>query len=336
MAMHDKIVGYIDALVKKFPWLGEALKILKDVMVAVVKLMIEPWELLWNMIKKIFELLGHAPAFILNMIGKGLAAVTGGKYDPITDTPNTATPDQAAAKATQATTNAATGADSFKGVPSDVVAAAKASEAKYGVPAAVTIAQWTLESGSGKHMPTGSNNPFGIKAKGNEPYVEAMTTEVVNGVTMHIMQRFRKFDSLSQAFDEHAKLLANSKAYKKAQANTGDVNAYADALTGVYATDPNYGAKLKKIMASQGIGTPDVESGKSAIAMANANPMNTTNSNAISNSKNSSRGDTNVDVGGVTVHTQSTDPEAVNRAVGMHLQGHIKDAVDQYDDGVAI
>lgn len=135
--------------------------------------------------------------------------------------------------------------------PGDAWAAAKAAEAKYGVPAEITMAQYQLESGNGAHMPKGSNNPFGIKARQGEAYVEATTREFIHGKMVTVSARFRKFDSLAQAFEEHAKLLATSPAYKKARA-AGSTSAFADALTGVYATDPNYGTKLKSIIASQG------------------------------------------------------------------------------------
>ena len=46
----------------------------------------------------------------------------------------------------------------------------------------------------------------------------------------------------------HGKLLATGAPYKKAMAVKDDVDAFADALTGVYATDPNYGATLKYVI----------------------------------------------------------------------------------------
>lgn len=133
--------------------------------------------------------------------------------------------------------------------PPEIVAAAQAAEVKYGVPASVTIAQWKLESNSGKSMPAGSNNPFGIKAKPGQPYVEAETTEFANGQMQKVKQRFAKFDSIADAFDAHAKLLATGAAYSEARKHTADPAAYADALTGKYATDPQYGQKLKALMA---------------------------------------------------------------------------------------
>ncbi|HDR9135983.1 TPA: glucosaminidase domain-containing protein [Burkholderia vietnamiensis] len=130
----------------------------------------------------------------------------------------------------------------------DAMAAARQSQAKTGVPWLVTFAQWALESGFGKKMPAGSNNPFGIKAKAGQPYVEAMTNEFINGKMTRVTQRFAKFDSLADAFEQHAKLLANGRPYAKARKHKDDAFSFADALTGVYATDPQYGAKLKSIM----------------------------------------------------------------------------------------
>ncbi|WP_430226842.1 glycoside hydrolase family 73 protein [Paraburkholderia tropica] len=130
----------------------------------------------------------------------------------------------------------------------DAMAAARHSEEKYGVPALVSFAQWTLESASGSRMPVGSNNPFGIKAKKGQDYVEAMTNEVINGQLVRVKQKFAKFATLADAFDAHAKLLAEGSPYAAARGHLDDRNAYADALTGVYATDPKYGDKLKKIM----------------------------------------------------------------------------------------
>lgn len=139
-------------------------------------------------------------------------------------------------------------------VLAEALQAAKGSESKYGIPAAVTMAQFALESGSGAHMPAGSNNPFGIKAKAGQPYVEAQTNEFINGKMERVTQKFAKFDSLSDAFDQHAKLLATGSAYASARTHENDPKAFANALTGKYATDPQYGAKLNAIMARSSSG----------------------------------------------------------------------------------
>jgi hypothetical protein len=145
----------------------------------------------------------------------------------------------------------------FGQVPTDVADAAIASRKKWTVPASVTVAQWAVESAWGAAMPTGSNNPFGIKAVGDQPAVESPTREVIKGESVTITARFRMFDSLTQAFDEHGRLLATAPVYKEAMKHVDQPEAFADALTGVYATDPNYGFTLKWVMENYGLSQYD-------------------------------------------------------------------------------
>lgn len=125
---------------------------------------------------------------------------------------------------------------------------AQAAMRKWGVPASVTLAQWAIESAFGRHMPAGSNNPFGIKAGEGAPYVLAHTHEVIHGRTIAIVARFRKFATLADAFDYHAELLATHPVYAKAMEHKASPNEFAEALTGIYATDPAYGNKLVQEM----------------------------------------------------------------------------------------
>jgi flagellum-specific peptidoglycan hydrolase FlgJ len=133
-------------------------------------------------------------------------------------------------------------------IPRDVIAAAQAAQRKWSVPASVTIAQWAIESGYGAHVPAGSNNPFGIKARAGQPSVSAMTTEVIGGRTIHLPQPFRKFGSLAEAFDLHGQLLHDGRPYRHAMTLAGNPDAFANALTGVYATDLHYGRSLTALM----------------------------------------------------------------------------------------
>jgi hypothetical protein len=135
--------------------------------------------------------------------------------------------------------------------PEDVIHAARASHDAWKIPVSVTLAQWALESNWGRAMPVDSNNPFGIKAAAGQPFIEANTHEVVHGQSVRVVARFRKFASLNEAFDQHGKLLATASPYAHARTLSDDPDAFADALTGVYATDPNYGTLLKSLMKSQ-------------------------------------------------------------------------------------
>jgi len=129
-----------------------------------------------------------------------------------------------------------------------VVTAAQAAQRKWSLPSSVSIAQYALESGWGQHMPPGSNNPFGIKALPGQPSVSVPTREFTGGRYVTVQAAFAAFPSLVEAFDAHARLLAVGTPYARARALLPDVFKFVDALTGVYATDPNYGAELTEII----------------------------------------------------------------------------------------
>jgi len=137
-------------------------------------------------------------------------------------------------------------------IPPEVAEAAVLSQRRWNVPASITLAQWAVESAWGAAMPPESNNPFGIKALNNQEGVESMTREVIAGAPVRIAARFRKFASLAEAFDQHGRLLATAGVYRPAMALVQDPEAFADALTGVYATDPQYGFTLKWVMTNYG------------------------------------------------------------------------------------
>lgn len=128
-------------------------------------------------------------------------------------------------------------------------AAVNASK-KTGIPAEVMMAQYGLESGWGKHMPQGSNNPFGIKARPGEPYVTAMTKEFIGGKMVDMPQNFRKFGSLEEAFVAHGELMQGKRYAGVRAAKTPQEIASALGSSG-YATDPAYGSKILATMQSQ-------------------------------------------------------------------------------------
>jgi len=161
---------------------------------------------------------------------------------------------------TEAALNAALDKAGYSAVPAphpklsrEVILAAQKSERIDGIPASVTLAQYALESAWGTKM-SGRNNPFGIKAKPGEPQTVVRTREErADGSSYYIEAGFRNFASLNEAFDQHGKLLGTAGVYAKARAKLPDPDAFADALTGVYATANNYGTVLKSIMRSQNL-----------------------------------------------------------------------------------
>ncbi len=148
--------------------------------------------------------------------------------------------------------------------PPEVIAAARESQARWNIPASVSLAQWALESAWGRSMPPRSNNPFGIKARPGEPAVVAMTCEVIGGVSERLPQHFRRFSSLSVAFSAHGRLLATGEAYAKARAVRHDGRAFARALQGHYATDPDYADKLLALIDAHDLVRFDQPAGASA------------------------------------------------------------------------
>jgi len=133
-------------------------------------------------------------------------------------------------------------------VPPELIEAAKASQLRWRVPVSITLAQWIVESAWGSAMPPDSNNPFGIKALPTQPAVETETREVIDGKDVVMTARFRRFESLSEAFDQHGQLLSTGSPYQTAMTLVQDPDRFADALTGVYATDPQYGTTLRWVM----------------------------------------------------------------------------------------
>jgi flagellum-specific peptidoglycan hydrolase FlgJ len=130
--------------------------------------------------------------------------------------------------------------------PSEVIAAARAAQAKYKVPASVSIAQWALESGWGHHSP--GCNPFGIKHMAGYPDQHFLTHEVVHGAQIECEQTFAVFSTLTQAFEAHAALIATRPVYAAAMAVLPDLVKFLTLMGHHYATDPAYAAKLTSII----------------------------------------------------------------------------------------
>jgi hypothetical protein len=125
---------------------------------------------------------------------------------------------------------------------------------EFGVPASVTIAQAILESGWGqRHV---GNNYFGIKAQSPTSFgsiaigtVTAPTREVINGRSITVNGRFRRYRSMDDSMRDHGRFLRDNSRYKPAFAHSHDANAFAQAIHRAgYATDPNYSNLLIGLM----------------------------------------------------------------------------------------
>ncbi len=120
----------------------------------------------------------------------------------------------------------------------------------------VMIAQAALETGWGKHMIEGSAgessyNLFGIKAdsRWQGESVNIATTEYREGVAMSERAAFRAYPDYEASFRDYVSFLESNPRYRDVLAAADKPDQFADKLQAAgYATDPEYGAKIRRIM----------------------------------------------------------------------------------------
>jgi flagellar protein FlgJ len=133
---------------------------------------------------------------------------------------------------------------------------AQATAAQLGLAPQGLLAQAALESGWGKHVihdgaGTNSHNLFGIKAgKDWEGATVAIASvEVSDGVVGRQVSNFKRYDSYRQAFDDYARLLQGNERYQPVLQAGDNTTDFAKRLgESGYATDPEYGKKIDRVM----------------------------------------------------------------------------------------
>ncbi len=127
-------------------------------------------------------------------------------------------------------------------------------QTKTGIPAAVIIAQACLETGFGRRLcidgktKQNSRNLFNIKGAGPAGSVECWTAEYYNGKKQRVLAKFRAYNSFQESFADHSQLLLKPR-YAPCLAVKENPREFAMKLQQCgYATDPNYGLKLVKII----------------------------------------------------------------------------------------
>lgn len=131
--------------------------------------------------------------------------------------------------------------------PDTVKNLASIIEKKYSIPAAVTLAQWALESAWGKNN-LGVSNYFGhtFAATGNFSQLKksvSRTERMLNKRTL----KFTVYENIAECFDVHGQYLSQSKLYRAAFFTNGAEN-FARAIALYYAEDPQYATKLITII----------------------------------------------------------------------------------------
>ncbi len=131
--------------------------------------------------------------------------------------------------------------------------AAQETQRRLRVPASVTIAQAIHESywGTSK-LARNANNYFGIKARNGEGtagvyWMDAW--EVINGQNVIMPEPFRAYHSPEESFVDHGLFFLRNSRYHGAFRYVDDPRAFATAIARAgYATDPDYAAKLIRLM----------------------------------------------------------------------------------------
>ncbi|SFD67482.1 glycoside hydrolase family 73 protein [Roseivivax sediminis] len=117
-----------------------------------------------------------------------------------------------------------------------------------GIDPRIVIAQSALETGWGKSAP--GNNYFGIKSHGQKGGGTYNTWEVIDGKRVNISDSFRGYGSMGESADDYGRFLQQNKRYRpmlNAQGLDAQINALAESG---YATDPQYGSKIRSIASS--------------------------------------------------------------------------------------
>lgn len=123
---------------------------------------------------------------------------------------------------------------------------AKQASARTGIDPRIIAAQAVLETGWGKHAPGG--NYFGIKSHGKPGGQRLKTNEVINGRNVSVNDSFRKYGSMGDSVSGYADFMLNNPRYKPLREAEGLDNQINALQASGYATDPNYGAKIRSII----------------------------------------------------------------------------------------
>lgn len=139
------------------------------------------------------------------------------------------------------------------------------SQRETSVPASVTLAQATWETGRGAHTINGSNNYFGIKASGTPDtnitvgpvasgWVWAWTNEWDGTRYVQRRERFRKYATMEDSFRDHGLLLATNPRYAAAMNSVDDPREFARRIAAAgYATSPTYAPDLIRLMDTENL-----------------------------------------------------------------------------------
>ncbi|MDO6442120.1 flagellar assembly peptidoglycan hydrolase FlgJ [Marinobacter sp. 2_MG-2023] len=146
---------------------------------------------------------------------------------------------------------------------------AESISADTGIDPKLMVAQAALETGWGKHMIRGdgsqhSYNLFGIKAdsRWEGDAVTITTTEFREGVPMKERADFRAYPDYESSFRDYVSFLESNPRYRDVLASADQPEVFARKLQEAgYATDPQYGEKINRIMNRDSLMTLSMSNG---------------------------------------------------------------------------
>lgn len=172
-------------------------------------------------------------------------------------------------QSTRADTQAEVVTDSTASFINSVAGTASQIGQTYDLYASVLIAQAILESNSGQSELASAPyyNLFGIKGDYNGNSVTMKTWEDDgSGNTYQIDAAFRAYGSYAESLYDYAAVLSSSAYAGVWKSNTSSYQDATAALTGLYATDSNYAAKLNNIIATYNLTAYDTASAETSSA----------------------------------------------------------------------
>lgn len=133
-------------------------------------------------------------------------------------------------------------------------------QTRHRIPASITLAQGLLESSAGKsYLAIQGNNHFGIKC-GN------WTGDYLYKQDDGRLERFRKYTSVEQSYEDHSHFIADRAHYKSLfELKPTDYVGWAHGLKRCgYATDPKYASKLIELIERYELHAYDLASASSS------------------------------------------------------------------------
>ncbi|WP_372982271.1 flagellar assembly peptidoglycan hydrolase FlgJ [Marinobacter sediminum] len=138
-----------------------------------------------------------------------------------------------------------------------------------GIDPKLMVAQAALETGWGRHMIKGDGNQpsfnlFGIKAdsRWQGEAVTITTTEYREGLPLKEQAQFRAYPDYESSFRDYVSFLESNPRYRDVLSVADQPEIFADKLQEAgYATDPNYGEKIRRIMGRDSLMTLSMDSG---------------------------------------------------------------------------